>query len=94
MIFTQFVYLQLLDFLTTIAFLIAGGREGNPLVRFVLAYTRHPLLGFVLMKGIAIAGGLFFYVQHRHRILRWVNGAFALIIVWNLMVLIMLVTQR
>jgi len=36
-----------LDFMTTVAFLVNGVREGNPLVRFALQYGPHPLGGLL-----------------------------------------------
>jgi len=38
----QYAYLQVLDFLTTVAFLLHGIREANPLVRMALLYAPHP----------------------------------------------------
>ena len=38
----QYSYLQVLDFLTTIAFLVNGVREGNPLVRLALSVGSNP----------------------------------------------------
>ena len=35
----QYSYLQMLDLLTTVAFLLHGIHEGNPLVRLALRYS-------------------------------------------------------
>ena len=43
----QYSYLQVLDFLTTLAFMINGVQEGNPLVRLALRYSPEPLSGLL-----------------------------------------------
>src|SRR5262245_4952836 len=53
----QYSYLQLLDLLTTMAFLLHGVREGNPLVRFAMENTSHPLGGLFAVKGMALLLG-------------------------------------
>ena len=53
----QYSYLQVLDFMTTIAFLLNGVREGNPLVRLAVQYAPHPLGGLLAIKAAAIRSG-------------------------------------
>ena len=55
----QYSYLQMLDLLTTLAFMLHGIQEGNPLVRFALRYSSHPLGGLLAVKVMAL--GLGFY---------------------------------
>ena len=50
----QFSYLQLLDILTTLAFLAHGVQEGNPLVRILIGETGSPLAGLVAAKAFAL----------------------------------------
>ena len=83
----QYSYLQVLDFMTTVAFLMHGVREGNPLIRFVLD-TTHPLSGLVAIKVLAAALGFYCWRRGRMRLLSRVNILFALVVAWNLAALI------
>jgi Domain of unknown function (DUF5658) len=83
----QYSYLQVLDFMTTIAFLMNGVREGNPLVRFVLD-TAHPLGGLLLLKALALGLGLYCWKRGRMRLLGRINILFAVVVAWNLAALI------
>ncbi len=84
----QYSYLQVLDLLSTLAFLLRGVREGNPLVRMMMHLTANPLIGLVAVKVIAIALGLYCWKVGRGRVLARINIAFALIVAWNLAALI------
>ena len=53
----HFSYLQVLDFLTTVAFLVNGVKEANPLVRLALRLCPNPIGGLILVKGLAIVLG-------------------------------------
>lgn len=85
----QYSYLQMLDFMTTIAFLMHGIREGNPLVRLALEYAPHPLGGLLAVKVAAIALGLYCWRNGRERLLVRINVVFALVVAWNLVALIL-----
>ncbi len=84
----QYSYLQVLDFLTTVAFLMQGVREGNPLVRLALKWAPHPLGGLLLIKVAAVALGLYCWKCGRERLLNRINVLFALVVVWNIAALI------
>jgi len=84
----QYSYLQILDFMTTVAFLLNGIREGNPLVRFALEYAPHPLGGLLAVKVLAIALGFYCWYGGRHRLLGRINILFATVVAWNLGALI------
>jgi len=84
----QYSYLQVLDFLTTIAFLMHGIREGNPLVRLALKWAPHPLGGLLAVKIAAIALGIYCWRAGRNRLLTRINILFALVVAWNLAALI------
>jgi uncharacterized protein DUF5658 len=83
----QYSYLQVLDFMTTVAFLLHGIREANPLVRVALD-TQHPLGGLVVVKILAVALGFYCWRAGRERLLVRMNILFALVVAWNLAVLI------
>jgi hypothetical protein len=84
----QFSYLQVLDFMTTIAFLLNGVREGNPLVRLAVQYSPHPLGGLLAVKVAAILLGIYCWRAGRERLLTRINVLFAVVVAWNLVALI------
>ncbi|MCC6857348.1 MAG: hypothetical protein IT158_02245 [Bryobacterales bacterium] len=84
----QYAYLQVLDFLTTVAFLLAGVEEGNPLVRFSMRAAGNPLGGLLAVKCLALALGIYCCWSRRRRVLAWANGFFALLVIWNLAALV------
>ena len=85
----QFIYLQLLDVLTTIAFMMQGVGEGNPIVRWAMRATENPFGGLFMLKGAAIALAMLCIYRSRERLLQRVNVLFAAVIVYNLVALIL-----
>lgn len=85
----QYSYLQVLDFLTTLAFMINGVQEGNPVVRLALRYAPHPLSGLLAVKLVAIVLGFYCWMRGRERLLTRMNVLFAVLVAWNLVALIM-----
>ncbi len=84
----QYSYLQVLDFLTTISFLLYGIQEANPIVRFFIAHTHSPLVGLLLVKIIAVGLGILVWRTGRLRLLSRINILFAVVVTWNLLALI------
>jgi len=84
----QYSYLQVLDLLTTMAFMLHGVREGNPLVRMMMHLTTNPLNGLLLVKLVAVMLGLYCWKVGRSRLLTRINILFAVIVAWNLGALI------
>jgi hypothetical protein len=85
----QYSYLQVLDFLTTIAFLVNGVREGNPLVRLVLGVGFNPIASLLVVKLLAILLGFYCWRVGKRQLLSRMNLLFALLIAWNLVALIL-----
>jgi hypothetical protein len=85
----QFAYLQVLDLLTTLAFMLHGVREGNPLVRLMMHSTANPINGLLLVKLLAVGLGLYCWKLGRSRLLSRINIVFAVIVAWNLGALIL-----
>ena len=85
----QYSYLQVLDFLTTVAFLLNGVREANPVVRLFVKLAPDPLSGLLAVKILAVLLGLFCWRLGRQRLLFRMNLLFALVVTWNLLALIM-----
>jgi hypothetical protein len=90
----QYSYLQVLDFLTTVAFMLNGVKEGNPLVRLAVHYAPHPLGGLLIIKAAALALGLYCWTRGRERLLVRMNLLFAVLVAWNLAALIVATAQR
>lgn len=84
----QYSYLQILDFLTTVAFLLNGVQEGNPLVRMAMLVSPHPVWGLVMVKVAAVCLGVFCWKQGRNQVLNRINLMFALVVAWNMTALI------
>jgi hypothetical protein len=84
----QFSYLQVLDFLTTVAFLMMGVREGNPIVQFAIVSAPSPILGLALVKVAALGLGLYCLRLKKQQLLARINILFAVVVAWNLLALI------
>ena len=84
----HFSYLQILDFLTTVAFLVNGIKEANPFVRLALKFAPNPIGGLLLVKLLAIVLGVYCWRMGRQRLLSKINIGFAMLIAWNLVALI------
>jgi len=85
MTFILFIYLQLLDLLSTIACLKFGGVEGNPFVRLLMRQFDNPLNGLLVAKFLAIFVGYITWEFCSPKILLWINIMFAIVVVWNLL---------
>ncbi len=84
----QFAYLQTLDLMTTVAFLLHGVQEGNPLIRFVMDRSAYPLGGLAAVKVVAMLLGVYCWRARRTKVLSRINIAFAIVVAWNLAALI------
>jgi hypothetical protein len=77
-----FVFLQLLDALTTLVGLRMGAQETNPTIRYFMQLG--PVYGLLICKvGVFLLGAYCVWGQ-RQKVLRAVNYIFAAIVVWNL----------
>lgn len=85
----QFSYLQVLDYLTTIAFLLIGVQEGNPVVRLCMNVAPSPMVGLALVKLAALVLGLYCLRLGKDRLLARINVMFAMLVAWNLVALIL-----
>jgi hypothetical protein len=77
-----FIYLQLLDFMTTLVGFRLGGVEVSPYARWLTLLG--PTVGIALAKltGFAVAAVCIRY--HKERVIHWANYYFAVLVVWNL----------
>jgi hypothetical protein len=88
-VLAQFVYLQVLDVLTTIAFLLNGVAESNPVVRWAMQAAPDPFSGLILLKVAALGLGIYCSLSARQQLLRKVNIFFAGLVAYNLFALIL-----
>ena len=84
----QFVYLQALDVLTTLAFLSRGVEEANPVVRQVLSWVPSPLGGLLGLKLLAVVLAVYCWRSGRRRLLGRANTFFAALVAWNMLALL------
>ena len=78
----SFVFLQLVDFLTTVVGLKWGAQELNPFIQHVMRMG--PLEGLLACKLIILMMGSLVIWYQRHRVILVVNYLFAVLVVWNL----------
>ena len=74
--------------MTTVAFLLHGIHEGNPLVRAALRFSPNPLSGLLAVKVLAVGLGIYCWKGGRERLLMKINILFAVIVAWNMIALI------
>ena len=77
-----FLYLQVLDILTTLIGFSLGNTEASPFVRMLVHWG--PLNGLLLSK--IVAAGLAFtcLLLRRRKLILWINYYYAALVVWNL----------
>ncbi|MDQ1468998.1 MAG: hypothetical protein QOJ99_478 [Bryobacterales bacterium] len=82
-----FVYLQLLDFITTLVGFRVGAAEASPFIAKII-HISSPVLGVAASKLLAIAiGGLCLY-SGRRRLVGWINYWYAGLVAWNLAIIL------
>ena len=89
----NYAYLQVLDLLTTIAFMLHGVQEGNPLVRWAIGASPSPIMGLLLVKLAAAALGFYCFQQRKERLLGRINLGFGVLVAWNMVALIVSTAQ-
>lgn len=83
-----FGYMQLLDMLSTLAFLLGGVEEANPFVRGAMSATGNPVAGLLMIKLLAVGLGAYCWWLGRIKLLSKANVFFALLVAYNLCCLI------
>lgn len=85
--FRVFVYLQLLDALTTLLGFRLGAQEASPIVRMLTGM--HPVAGLAISKAAAFLLLALCYWTGRLRVISRINYWFAALVVWNVCVLLL-----
>lgn len=82
-----FVYLQLLDFLTTVAGFRLGAHEASPFIA-KLIHASSPVMGLAASKVLGLAMGGVCVATNKLRLVGWINYWYAGLIVWNLSIIV------
>jgi hypothetical protein len=78
-----FVYLQLLDFITTMIGFRLGASEASPFI-VNLIHATSPAIGVGASKLVGLGIGAACIATHRTKLIGWINYWYAGLIVWNL----------
>ena len=78
----MFLYLQVLDFFTTLIGFKLGLAEASPFIRALLQFG--PLTGLLLSKLTALALAGICITMQKHHLIRWITYWYAGLIAWNL----------
>lgn len=84
-----FLYLQVLDFLTTMVGLRLGLQEASPFVRWLMLTS--PAAGVALSKAVAIALAGVCLWRGKQRVIGWINYWYAGLVAWNLALILLTV---
>jgi hypothetical protein len=88
-----FLYLQVLDVLSTLIGFSLGNTEASPFVRLLIRFG--PVAGLVLSKALAIGLVAVCFAIKRIRLIRLINFWYAALVIWNLYtVLTVLLTSQ
>src|SRR6185437_5129927 len=83
-----FVYLQVLDFLTTMVGFRFGAHEASPFVAHLI-HTTSPVLGVAASKALGLGIGGLCVATNRTRLLSLANYWYAALVVWNLSMILL-----
>jgi len=76
-----FLYLQLMDVLTTWLGFRLGLGEASPFIQFLMRMG--PLLGLLASKMVAVGLGAFCVWRRRFKVISMINYWYAAIVMWN-----------
>ena len=77
-----FLYMQVLDVLTTLIGFSLGNGEASPMVRLLIRWG--PLNGLLISKIVAVAVAAVCLMLRRRRLILWINYWYAAVVAWNL----------
>jgi hypothetical protein len=81
-----FVYLQILDFITTLIGFRLGASEASPFIRMLM--HAGPVAGVAASKLIALLLGAICVYRKKYRLIRWATYWYGGLVVWNLIVIL------
>jgi len=80
-----FLYLQVLDFLTTMVGIKYGFAESSPFIRWLMHGNQ--TTGLAESKLVAVGLALLCVLVDRGHLVRWINCWYAALVVWNLVLM-------
>jgi len=78
-----FVYLQVLDFLTTMVGFKLGASEASPFI-IKLIHSTSPVMGVAASKVVGLVLGSVCLATNKSHLVTWINFWYAGLVVWNL----------
>jgi hypothetical protein len=81
-----FIYLQLLDLLTTLIGFRLGAAEASPFIKALMHFG--PALGVITSKIFALGLGALCIQLKKQHLIRWISYWYGCLVVWNLMVVL------
>ena len=85
-IYAVFIYLQLLDLLTTLLGFRLGAAEASPFIRLMM--HAGPLSGVIASKVLALGIGALCIYTNKSHVIRWISYWYGVLVIWNLMVIL------
>ena len=86
-----FLYLQLLDALTTLTGFSLGAQEGSPFVQALVRWG--PVIGLFACKVVALAVVAVCFWLGRPYLVRWINYWYAALVLWNVCIILRVLTS-
>ena len=81
-----FIYLQLLDLLTTLVGFKLGASEASPVIRLLMHFG--PAAGVAASKLVALGLGALCVYKRKYNLIRLATYWYGALVVWNLMVML------
>lgn len=88
-----FLYLQVLDFMTTILGFRVGAAEASPFIAKMM-HVSSPVMGVAASKVLAIALAGVCLMTQRQKLVTMINYWYAGLVVWNLVVIFIAVNRN
>ena len=85
-IYQVFIYLQLLDLLTTLLGFRLGAAEASPFIRLMM--HAGPLNGVIVSKVLALGLGALCIYTNKSHVIRWISYWYGGLVIWNLLVML------
>jgi len=82
MLLEVFLYLQVLDVISTLIGFSLGNTEASPFIRLLIRWG--PVTGLIWSKLFAAGCLLLCILLNRWRLIRWINYWYAALVTWNL----------
>jgi hypothetical protein len=85
-IYQIFIYLQLLDLLTTLIGFKLGASEASPFIQVLM--HAGPVTGVISSKVLALGLGAYCVYANKSHVIRWISYWYGGLVIWNLMVML------